>query len=368
MFASMFYFIIAQLFSLLLDCFIVRRRTARQKDLEILLLRQQLSILQRHHPSTPRLSRWEKLGLAVLAAKFVNLGRGSKTKLAEVLRLFKPDTVLGWHRELVRRKWTFPKPQTGGRPATDPEVLALLLRLAKENPAWGYGKLQGELLKLGHTLGRSTIRALLQRQQVPPAPERAKQRSSWRTFLNHYRAQLMACDFFTVETAWLKTVYVFFCIELGSRRVHFAGCTAHPTAEWVTQQARQLTWTLQDEQKPMCFLIRDRDAKFTASFDTVFAAAGIEIVRTPYRAPKANAFAERWIRSARAEVLDHVLILSGAHLRRVIREYLEYYNERRPHQGIEQRCPIPIASQRAGPVKCRDVLGGVIHDYYLDAA
>jgi transposase InsO family protein len=187
--------------------------------------------------------------------------------------------------------------------------------------------------------------------------------------LSHYREQFLACDFFTVETAWLKTIYVFFFIELSRRRVHFAGCTAHPTAEWVTQQARQLTWTLQDEQKSIRFLIRDRDAKFTARFDTVFEAEGIEIVRTPYRAPKANAFAERWIRGARAEILDRVLILNEAHLRRMIVEYIDYYNHHRPHQGIEQRCPIMIdRSQRAGPVKCRDVLGGIIHDYYKDAA
>ena len=181
--------------------------------------------------------------------------------------------------------------------------------------------------------------------------------------------QMISCDFFTVETAWLRTLYVLFFIEVGSRRVHFAGCTAHPTAEWVTQQARQLSWTLQDHHKHVRFLIRDRDAKFTTSFDTVFAADGVEIIRTPYRAPKANAFAERWIRSARAEVLDRVLIVNEAHLRRVMKEYIEHYNTARPHQGIEQRCPIPIESaRRDGTVKRRDVLGGLIHEYSREAA
>jgi transposase InsO family protein len=162
---------------------------------------------------------------------------------------------------------------------------------------------------------------------------------------------------------------VFFFIELGSRRVHFAGCTVHPTAEWVTQQARQLTWTLPDEQQPMRFLIRDRDAKFTVSFDNVWASEGVEIIRTPYRAPRANAFAERWIRSIRSECLDRLLILSEGHLRRVVQEYIAYYNERRPHQGIEQRCPIPMDRGRVGdPVQCRDVLGGIVHDYYREAA
>ncbi len=156
---------------------------------------------------------------------------------------------------------------------------------------------------------------------------------------------------------------------------HFAGCTAHPTGEWVTQQARQLTWTLQDAQDnqdrqlPVRFLIRDRDAKFSASFDTVFAAEDVKIIRTPYRAPRANAFAERWIRSAREECLDRLLILGEGHLRRVMREYIGYYNRARPHQGIEQRCPIPITKRaREGPVKRRDVLGGIVHDYYRDAA
>ena len=240
---------------------------------------------------------------------------------------------------------------------------------SQENPTWGYSKLRGELLKLGYQIGCSTVRDILKRQQVPAAPERAKKGSSWREFLGPYANQQLACDFFAVETAWLQTPYVFFFIELGSRRVHFAGCTAHPTAAWVTQQARQLTWTLQDDQRQMLFLIRDRDAKFTASFDNVFKAEGIEIIKTVYRAPRANAFAERWIRSVRAEVLDRMLILGEGHLRRVMRQYINYYNQDRPHQGLDQRCPSPIESARGdGAVKRRDVLGGIIHDYRRDAA
>jgi putative transposase len=210
---------------------------------------------------------------------------------------------------------------------------------------------------------------------VPPAPERAKKGGSWGTFLSHYREQFLACDFFTVETAWLKTFYILFFIELGSRRVQFAGCTAHPTAEWVTQQARQLTWTLQDErgdmgeQLPIRFLIHDRDAKFTSSFNTVFESEGVGIILTPYRSPKANAFAERWIRSAREECLDRLLILGEGHLRSVVREYIGYYNQARPHQGIGQRCPMPIQNGRKeDSVKCRNVLGGIIHDYRREVA
>ncbi len=365
----MFYFLLAHFFSCLLDLIPRANRSDHQKDLEILLLRQQLLILQRHHPKPPHISRWEKLGLAILAAKLTGLGRGAKTKLNQVLLLFKPDTVLKWHRDRVRRKWTFRQQRAGGRPATCPELQVLLLRLAQENPTWGYSKLHGELLKLGYDIGRSTVRDILKRQHIAPAPQRAKNCGNWSSLLSHYGKQLMACDFFTVETVWLKTLHALFFIELGSRRVHFAGCTAHPTAEWVTQQARHLTWRLQDEQLSMRFLIRDRDAKFTAKFDAVFVAEGIEILRTPYRTPTANAFAERWVRSVREECLDKLLIVNEAHLHRVLREYVRYFNQARPHQGIEQRCPIRIErGRRHGAVERRDVLGGIIHDYDRAAA
>lgn len=365
----MIYHVIAQLISLLLDLLTTKLRTEQQKDLEILLLRQQLLILQRRHPNTPHLSHWEKLGLAVLTAKFVDLGRGAKTKLNEALLLFKPDTVLKWHRELVRRKWTFANKSKKGRPVTSAELQELLLRLARGNPSWGYSKLHGELLKLGYTIGRSTVRDILKRQHIAPAPKRAKNGRSWSNLLSHYGQQILATDFFTVETALLKTLHALFFIEIGTRRVHFAGCTEHPTAEWVTQQARQLTWTLQDEHKGMRFLIHDRDAKFPQSFDAVFASEGIEILRTPCRTPVANSFAERWVRSIREEVLDKLLILNQAHLQRVLTEYIAYFNQSRPHQGIEQRCPIPIErGLRNGAVKRRDVLGGIIYNYDRDAA
>ncbi len=284
----MIYLLIAQLVSLLLDLFTISRRSRRserRKDLLLLLLRHQLRILQRQHPQNPNVSRWDKLALAVLVAKLTSPARGGKEKLDGVLFLFKPTTVLRWHRDLVRRKWTFKRQRLLSRRATDPQLVDLLLRLARENPTWGYSKLHGELLKLGYQIGRSTVRDILKRQQVLPAPERAKKGSSWGTFLSHYREQFLACDFFTVETAWLQTLYVFFFVELGSHRAWgaCAGCNAHPTGEWVRQQARQLTWTLQDERKAMRFLIRDRDAKFTAGFDAVFAAEGVEVIRTPYR-------------------------------------------------------------------------------------
>jgi putative transposase len=179
---------------------------------------------------------------------------------------------------------------------------------------------------------------------------------------------MLACDFFTVETVTLRTLYVLFFIELGTRRMHVAGCTAHPDSAWVTQQARQLVWELADTAHPICFLIHDRDTKFTASFDQVFTSEGIEIVLTPYHAPQANAFAERWVYTIREECLDHLLILGQRHLRRILLEYVQYYNTARPHQGIQQYAPLPFPPVQSGPVARRDVLGGIIHDYYRQVA
>ena len=220
-------FVLAQAFSLLLDLIWLNRQAEHDKDVEILLLRQQLRMLQRKQPRTPRISRWEKLTLLVLVGKLTALTTSARARLSQVVLLFKPDTLLRWHRELVRRTWTFKQQARRGRPPISPELEALILRLAKENPSWGYGKLEGELGKLGHDIGRSTIRDVLKRNRVPPAPDRGKHGGTWRTFLAHYKDEMVACDFFTVETAWLKTLYVLFFIELGSRRVHLAG--APPT-------------------------------------------------------------------------------------------------------------------------------------------
>ncbi len=203
-----------------------------------------------------------------------------------------------------------------------------------------YSKLHGEVRKLGYDLGRTTVRTILKRHRVPPSPTRAKHGSSWRIFLRHYQDQILACDFFTAETVWLKTIYVLFFIEFGTWRVHLAGCTATPTTAWVTRQARQMRWELDDRAMPMRFLIHDRDTTFSAAFDTVFAAENSTIIRTPYQAPKANAFAERWVRSVREECLDYLLIVNEWHLQRILQEYVTYFNHTRPHQGIDQQCPV----------------------------
>jgi len=342
---------------------------ADEKDLQIALLRHQVRLLQRWSPRPPRLACWEKLTLAALTARLVRLTNRPRSQLAQVVLLVRPETVLKWHRELVRRKWTYRRRPASGRPPLDAELEALLLRLATENPRWGYGRLQGELAKLGHALGRSTVRDVLKRRHVPPAPLRGRRASAWGQFLAQHRAAVLACDCFTVETLFLKTLHILFCLEIGTRRVHLAGCTAHPTAAWITQQARQLAWTLREASAAPRYLIHDRDAKFPPSFDAVFASEGLEIVRTPYRAPNANAYAERWVRSARTECLDHLLIANETHLRRVLTEYVDYYNHARPHQGLEQRCPVALpAPVRDGPVGRRDRLGGLLHDYYREAA
>jgi putative transposase len=215
------------------------------------------------------------VALASLAARLPDISR--------VALIFTPATLLRWHREIVRRRWTFGTCPKRGRPPVSAACVELIVRLARENPRRGYGKLQGELGKLGHQVSRSTIKRILRQHGLPPAPERGT--STWRDFLGHYREYIVACDFFTVDTVFVQRLFVLFFIELGSRRVHLAGCTASPDAAWVTQQARQFSWHLQDgEPGAVRFLIHDRDGKFAAGFDTVFLSEGVEVIRTPARA------------------------------------------------------------------------------------
>jgi putative transposase len=226
------------------------------------------------------------------------------------------------------------------------------------------GKIQGELMKLGYRVSDETVRQILKRHGIPPL--RARRRSpGWRHLMTHYKDQLLACDFFTLETLQLQTLYVFFFIELGSRQVHFAGCTAHPNGAWVTQQGRQLVWRLEEQERPIRFLIHDNDRKFTSAFDSVFVSEQITVIHTPYCAPNANAHAERWVRTVREECLDKIIILNEVHLRRVMREYIEYYNTARPHQGIKQQLPVPkTVVNTSGSIWCENVLGGLLHDYH----
>ncbi len=364
----MFWSVIAQLVALLLDLIATRRLSEGAKDLAIVLLRHQLRVLQRRRPQARR-APLERRTLAVLVTKLRQITENTRQRWAGSVVLVTPETVRRWHRDLVRRKWTVGQRRRVGRRPTTATITALVMRLARENPRWGYARIHGALRKLGHTVGRSTIRAILKRHGVPPAPQRRQSGTTWRAFLARHCDQVLACDFFTVETRCLTTLHILFFIELGTRRVHLGGCTAHPTAAWVTQQARQLAWTLHETGMSPRFLIHDRDAKFPPAFDTVFAAEGIEVVRTPYQTPTANAYAERWVRPAREECLDHLLIAGEGHLRRMLAAYVAHYNKARPHQGLGQDCPTPLrAPHPQGPVQWRDVLGGLVHEYHREAA
>ena len=223
----------------------------------------------------------------MLDVRLKERARNGKEPLEDNVRLFNPATVVGWHRAIVRRKWTYEQRRKPGRSPIDAELEYWILGVARDNPGLGYEKLVGELRKMGFQVSKTTVRTVLERHGIPPAPERGREGSSWRAFLNHYKAQFLACNFFTIETLTLQTLYVLFFLEHGTRRVHLAGCATHPTGAWVTQQARQMTWTLQDRELPMRYLTHDHDTKFTAAFDTVFEAEGIDIVDTPYQAPHA---------------------------------------------------------------------------------
>ena len=243
----------------------------------------------------------------------------------------------------------------------------LIVRLARENPRWGYQRIKGELLRLNVQVSATAIRTTLRRHGLDPAPRRAI--TTWRSFLRDQAAGIVACDFFTVESIWLRRLYVLFFIELDTRRVHVAGVTANPDGAWVTQQARNLLLVLGERGRRVRFLLRDRDTKFCRSFDDVFRSEGAEVLLTPVQAPNANAYAERWVRTVRAECLDWLLIVGRGHLDRVLRVYVEHYNQHRPHRAQALEPPHPaaglriLAEDRRERVHRRDLLGGLLHEY-----
>jgi transposase InsO family protein len=331
------------------------RRQDEGREIELLVLRHQVKVLQRQ-VKRPRLRRLDRV-LLVAASRAMPRDRWSSF-------LVRPETLLRWHRELVRRKWTYERSGHPGRPPIGPEVRDLIVRLGRENPRWGYQRIRGELMKLGIKIPATTIRTILLRHGLHPAPRRAG--PTWTEFLRSQAAGILATDFFTVETIRLKTLYVLFFIELQTRRVHVMGATAHPDSSWVTQQARNLV--IDGRLGDVRFLVRDHDVKFSGPFDEVLRTEGVRVIRTPIRAPRANAFAERFVRTVRRECLDHVLIYGRRHLERVLQAYVAHYVKERPHRGLGLGLPAGDQAQQirgtiGTPVERRDVLGGLIHEY-----
>lgn len=351
---SFVYLAFVSLLKLLIRC----GRTVDVKDIELLVLRHQLEVLRRH-VKRPKLRASDRVLLAA-AARLLPPARRQGL-------LVTPHTLLRWHRELVRRRWTYPAARPG-RPPIDARTRELVVRLARENPRWGYQRIAGELNKLGLSISPSTVRRLLARAGLGPAPRRSG--PSWREFLRAQAASVVACDFFTVETALLRRYYVLFFIELQTRRVHLAGTTTNPDGQWVAQQARNLS--LCGALEDVRFLIRDRDTKFVAGFDEVFRTEGVNVVQTPFRSPQANAHAERFVRTARTECLDWLLILGPRQLDRILRVYVDHYNTERPHRALGRQPPIAIQPPPPPPpqatIQRRDRLGGLLHEYHPAAA
>lgn len=352
----------------LLELVIVLARSDDANKIELLALRHEVATLRRQ----VKRQSYEPADRAFLAALSGLLPR-SRWGCFGVT----PSTLLAWHRRLVARRWTYPH-RRPGRPKIDEDTAALVVRLARENPRWGYRRMQGELRKLNVGLAPSTIARILLDHQLGPAPRRAA--STWRAFLRAQASNIVATDFFTVDTVLFHHRYVLFFIELGRRRVWITGVTAHPHAAWVTQQARNVAGDLDDEGIETKFVVRDRDTKYVAAFDEVFRCQGARILTTPFRTPNANAYAERFVRTVRSECLDHLLVVNARHLERILRVYARHYNGYRPHQGLSHEIPAPPPPPTrlvaVGPpseqaplrsIRRRDHLGGLIHEYELAA-
>ncbi|PWJ05363.1 integrase [Streptomyces sp. NWU49] len=333
------------------------------KDTEILTLRHQLAVLQRQidRPRVPPADR------ALLAAL---LHRVPRPKLRQLQLIVAPETVLRWHRDLMRRRHAdLARRKQAGRPPTRRAIQALVLRLARENSSWGYRRIHGELAVLGIKVAPSTVWEILRAHGIEPAPERDRQ--TWAAFLRGQAHAILACDFFTATTLNGATVYVFAVIEHADRRIRILGATAHPTAAWVTQAARNLMMDLQDVGATVAYLIRDRDSKYTRAFDAVFEAEGVEIVTTGIRVPRMNSIMERWVQTCRHELLDRTLIWNQAHLLHALNEFEAYYNGHRPHRTLHSAAPLrPAPEPITAPdrlhyldVRRRDRLGGILHEY-----
>ena len=340
----------------------LRTRSADFKELEIVVLRHELAVLRRQ-VSRPDLRPADRIFLAA-AARLLPRLRWS-------IFFVTPQTLLDWHRRLVARRWTYAS-RGPGRPPIDPEIRALVLRLARENPRWGYRRIVGELAGLGIPVSATSVRKILVGAGLGPAGRRGG--PTWNAFIRAQAKSMIACDFFTVDTVSRRRLYVLFFIEISNRRVHLAGISANPDGAWVTQQARNFAWELSERGTPARFLIRDNDAKFSGAFDEVFRSEGIEVIRTPVEAPKANAIAERFVGTVRREYLDWILIANRRHLERVLRTYADHYNGHRPHRALGLATPdranvVPLPSRPTNSVTVsrRERLGGLINEYRATA-
>ncbi|NJC72898.1 transposase [Planosporangium thailandense] len=347
---SLVYLLLRQILQMLTQL----ARDGGAKDVEILVLRHQVAVLRRQ-VHRPDLQPADRVVLAVLS-RLLPRPRWS-------VFFVTPATLLRWHRELFARHWTYPHARPG-RPPVDKQVRDLVLRLAAENPSWGHRRVQGELVGLGCRLAASTVWKILNQAGVDPAPRRSG--PTWKQFLAAQAHTILACDFFTVDTVLFKRIYVLFFVEIATRQVHVVGVTAHPTGTWVAQQARNLLMDLDQRATGLRFLLRDRDTKFTSVFDAVFTAEGIDVIKNPPRATRANSFAERWVGTVRRECTDRMLIVGERHLAAVLAGYTSHYNGHRPHRSLGQRPPNPptrVVDLNAARVQRRPILGGLINEY-----
>jgi putative transposase len=341
-------------------------------DQELLLRNEYLvtenRMLRKQIKGRVQLSDGERKTLAEIGQKL------SKQALQEVATIVKPATILAWHRKFVAQKFDGSQQRKGpGRPTIDKEVEELVVRMAQENRAWGYDRIVGALANLGYTISDQTVGNILKRHGLPPAPER-KTTTTWKEFIRTHLDVLVATDFFTAEV-WtlggLVTYYVLFFLHLGSRKVHVAGVTPHPTEAWMMQVARNVTMEEWGVLSPGQYLIHDRDGKYCPAFQQIVDAAGVKRVPLPPRSPNLNAYAERWVRSVKEECLSRLILFGEASLRHVLTQYVAHFHHERNHQGKDNVLLFPTVSpdaERAGLIQCRERLGGLLKYYTYEAA
>ena len=347
--------VLSQLSRLLIARFGLLLTSGDKRDAEILALRHQILVLQRQ-VNRPRFTPADRTVLALLSQAF------NRRRLERVMLIVKPATVIGWHRRLVARHWTQPPRARPGRPCTPAELRRLVLRLDSENPTWGYRRIHREMRRLRHRIAATTVWKILRDARREPTPDRTG--PTWREFLASQARVLVATDFFCVDTVLLRRYYVLFFIELDTRRVHLAGITTNPTGAWTTQAARNLAMGF---DKTIRFVIHDGAGQYTRGFDDVFAAVGATAITTPPRAPRANAFAERWVRTVRHELLDRTLVWNQHQLHRLLEEFVVHYNAHRPHRSLGQRPPTDQSDasviELGHPIRHRTTCAGLINEY-----